>query len=518
MHGEARRVKLLVGFAAGGGLVLAMSFGLTRLALDSAVSSAANIPFAGNLDPSFGSGGVVTHSHAANQPAGVGGVVVQPDGKIVVAVGSELLARYLSNGSPDPSFGNGGFVENQFTYPAFMRAVVLQPDGKIVVAGDSFLPGDPNPVGEFMLARYNPDGSLDSSFGTGGVTNTAFPEPGPSWSASADALVVLPDGKIVAGGTAGWDDGAFCGPPSMFALARYTSDGVLDATFGDGGIVQTGFLGEDQFGGIAVQPDGKIVASGSGDGAACPRPPPRSHVAAAPQPTTIALVRYDSDGSLDPSFGTGGKVTTSPAASYYGGAGPPVLEDGKILVVGGDGDHSGSDFLVLLRYRTGGSLDSIAEIRHVIAPPTAVLAQKDGKILIAVSNSEVVRLLPSGRRDNSFGSGGIVSLPGAMPPTALGLQRDRKILVGSADAYPYDTWRLARLIGGNNCIVPDLGDKTISTATTTLKTSYCRRGRISARFSSRVRRGRVISTTPRRGARLPGGTKVDLVVSNGKRP
>jgi beta-lactam-binding protein with PASTA domain len=97
---------------------------------------------------------------------------------------------------------------------------------------------------------------------------------------------------------------------------------------------------------------------------------------------------------------------------------------------------------------------------------------------------------------------------------ALALQADEKVLVGGAAG---NAWTLARLIGGNNCVVPTLRGKTISQATTTLKKSYCRRGRIATRFSSKVTRGRVISTAPPRGARLPGGTRVELVVSKGKR-
>jgi eukaryotic-like serine/threonine-protein kinase len=99
--------------------------------------------------------------------------------------------------------------------------------------------------------------------------------------------------------------------------------------------------------------------------------------------------------------------------------------------------------------------------------------------------------------------------------TGLALQTDKKVLAGGGAG---DSSTLARLIGGNNCVVPALRGKTVPKADAELKASYCLRGSIAKRFSSAVRRGRVISSVPVRAARLPGGTKVDLVVSKGKRP
>jgi len=117
----------------------AILFGLTFLTLSLlGVSSAANLPLAGSLDPSFGSGGVVTHSLGSGEDPFIGGILVQPDGKIVVAGGSTpgdhglLLARYLPDGSPDPSFGDGGYVETQVGEWAFAESLALHPDGKIV--------------------------------------------------------------------------------------------------------------------------------------------------------------------------------------------------------------------------------------------------------------------------------------------------------------------------------------------------------------------------------------------------
>jgi uncharacterized delta-60 repeat protein len=482
--------------------------------------SVAHLPLAGNLDRSFG-GGFVTHSFGGSESyPSIEGIAVQPDRKIVVTIhsprGDLLLARYLPNGSLDQSFGNGGYAEPQLSYHAFARAVALQPDGKIIVAGVSQPDGD-SILGEFMLARFNPDGSLDTTFGTNGIKNTVIPKSSGTYpDARANAVAVLPSGQILAAGGAAYLDGGDT-HLSSFALVRYTPDGSLDPTFGDGGIVQTAFIGQDTLAGIAVQPDGKIVASGTG-----------GLLGHGTDVETIALARYEPDGSLDSTFGTAGKVTTPPKFSYFGGpttldGGPPTLQHGKIVVAA---SHAGetSAFLVIARYDGTGRLDStfgkhgFAKIRGVTASisedgirtPSAVVTQNDGKILIPAINS-VLRLQPNGQLDPSFGRGGIVSIRDRI--SSLALQAGQKILVGGARGH---AWTLARLLGGNNCVVPKLRGKTVSEARKKLKTWYCRTGRISRLFSNRVAKGHVISTAAPLGDRLPGGTKVDLAVSRGK--
>jgi uncharacterized delta-60 repeat protein len=500
----------------------AIFFGLAFLTLCLlGVSFAANLPLAGSLDPKFGSGGVVTHSLGSGEYPSISAIAVQPDGKIVVAGGSSpgdhglLLARYLSNGSLDPSFGDGGYVETQTGDYAFARAVSLQPDGKIVVAGGSYQ-GDDNYLFVFTLARYNSDGSLDTTFGTDGITNTPIPVGQPDSAAGANAVAILPSGNILAAGGGYWGDPT--APSGSFVLTEYSSDGSLEPTFGNGGIVQTQFYGDDSLSGIAVQPDGKIVATGTGGLAGHGQ-----------DIETIALARYEPDGSLDHAFGTGGKVTTRPELHYDGG--PSALQGAKIVVAGFTRPNSVSnDFPVLARYEANGHLDptfgkhGFEEIRRIRGDaglqgqPTAVLAQSDGKLLIAAANS-VVRLKPNGRLDESFGKGGIASLTSAVGTSTLAQQADGKILVGGNSGNtqgPSDTWILARLMAGNNCVVPSLNGKTVLKASSQLKASYCSTGHVSKRFSTRVARGRVISTAPLRGDRLPDGTKVDLTVSKGK--
>lgn len=177
---------------------LAIFVGLALLALGPIGSSSARNStapgtlnqVAGTLDQYFGFGSVVTHTPVPNESAWIQAVAVQPDGKIVVASGSGgehglLLARYLPSGAPDTSFGDGGYVETPVGDWAGAGAMAVQPDGKIVVAGTRSPQAGEDVTSEFLLARYNQDGSLDTSFGTDGITSTVIPvSPPPSTPAS----------------------------------------------------------------------------------------------------------------------------------------------------------------------------------------------------------------------------------------------------------------------------------------------------------------------------------------------
>src|SRR5438046_618184 len=153
-------------------------------------------------------------------------------------------------GDLDTTFGTGGRVVTDFGGSEETPALALQPDGRIVVAGSSVLVFGFN----FALARYNPDGTLDLSFGQGGRVLTSFGR-----SERARSLALQPDGRIVVAGSSGFD----------FALARYNPDGSLDSSFGVGGKVTTDFSGtgrfEEEAHAVALQPDGKIVVAGTAD-------------------------------------------------------------------------------------------------------------------------------------------------------------------------------------------------------------------------------------------------------------
>jgi uncharacterized delta-60 repeat protein len=276
----------------------------------------------GSLDTSFDGDGIVTTNFPSAQPFDQAfAVAIQADGKIVAAGETAgccftfALARYNTDGTLDTSFGNSGRVTTDFNLFSIdsVSALAVQADGKIVAGGyGSFGLGGND---DFALARYNTDGSLDMSFGSGGRTTTDFGGGTISSVCTSDRandIVIQPDGKIVAAGVTGFR--AFC---STAAVARYNSDGSLDTSFGSGGKV-TG--SQEEVKGLALQPDGKLVGVGTGylPGGFC---------------CAFVLGRYLQSGSLDPGFGQGGQVHTP-----LGSAADVVLQaDGKIVAAGATG-------------------------------------------------------------------------------------------------------------------------------------------------------------------------------------
>jgi uncharacterized delta-60 repeat protein len=289
----------------------------------------------GSLDPSFSGDGKQTTDFGAGDRAS--GLVLQSDGKIV-ALGYTLrggggqdfaLARYNPDGSLDPSFSGDGKQTTDFGGTMDeARDVALQPDGKIVAVGSAF--GDAR---DFALARYTPDGSLDATFSADGKQSTDL-----GADDAASSVAIQFDGKIVAAGYAGGGDFE---SPTDFALARYNSDGSLDASFSGSGVQSTDLGGDDAASGVALQPDGKIVAVGyAGPGGVY----------------DFALTRYNPDGSLDPSFSGDGKQTT-----HFDGNdaawGVALQSDGKIVAVGHAGVGARPGDFALARYNADGSLD-----------------------------------------------------------------------------------------------------------------------------------------------------------------
>jgi uncharacterized delta-60 repeat protein len=215
----------------------------------------------GSLDNSFSSDGIITTNFGTNYNDAYA-VAIQPDGKIVAAGrafdGAQFnfaLARYIPQGVLDDSFLSGRVVTNIDNKGGLARAVAIQPDGKIVAAGYVESGGDH----DFALARYNPDGFPDNSFGGDGSFVTALT----SGDEEITSMILQPDGKIVVAGN------TFTGPQatnSDFALIRYLSNGTRDNSFGANGLVTTSFSNiEDIVHALALQPDGKIVAAGSTD-------------------------------------------------------------------------------------------------------------------------------------------------------------------------------------------------------------------------------------------------------------
>jgi uncharacterized delta-60 repeat protein len=258
---------------------------------------------AGALDPTFGNGARCVTTSLCNSADEADSVLVQPDGKILAAgaawsAGGIYQAgpvRYNANGSLDNSFGTGGEVLGPTEGTSTVNSsVALYPttgtsnDGKIVLA--SFCTS-------FSVARYNPNGSLDSSFGTNGSATASFGSTlGTAFGTSS--AVIQPDGKIVAVGTSSDE--------KTLELARFNTDGSLDTTFGQGGLVTTTLvengLAEGSLRGqtLLLQPDSGLIVTTDAAGGG------KYH---------WALVGYNADGSLNNSFGTGGIVNTRPVGS-----------------------------------------------------------------------------------------------------------------------------------------------------------------------------------------------------------
>ena len=313
----------------------------------------------GTLDPTFGAGGQVTTDLGGSDAAFAG--ILQPDGKVVVVGGSSndsALVRYLPDGSLDPAFGVGGVVTTDLGGFDQILAVDLQPDGKIVVAGRSDQ--------DMVLARFTSAGALDPSFGAAGIMTTDFTDLGFGGDERWNAVVVQPDGNIVAGGKT---------VPSAIggdiALARFTSTGTLDPTFGAGGRVTTDVGSQhDAVNGLALQPDGKIVAAGVADNG---------------PPSNFVVVRYDTSGTPDPGFGIGGKVFTD-FGGPDGAADVALQPDGKIVAAGGDPTH-----IAIARYNANGTPDALFGVNGTIetafpafgeVTAEGVVLQPDAKIVV----------------------------------------------------------------------------------------------------------------------------------------
>jgi uncharacterized delta-60 repeat protein len=285
----------------------------------------------GNLDPSFGGDGIVTTAVSGGTDeilalAPLAGGMLVAAGRTFDGAGFDyVVARYLPDGSPDPSFGGDGVVTTSFGADDRAWGVAVQHDGKIVVAGNSCTPAGC----DFALARYDEDGSLDTSFGGDGTVVTA---PGGPGTGGAFAVAAAPHGRIVAAGLRCSGIGA---SDCDFALVRYLPDGSLDPSFGGDGAVLTSFgPGVDQAYGVAVEPNGTIVAAG------------RSFNGA---DYDFAVVRYAKDGSLDAAFGTAGTVTTAIGPGDELAGGIALRGDGDVVVAGHTFNGTDLDF-ALARY------------------------------------------------------------------------------------------------------------------------------------------------------------------------
>jgi uncharacterized delta-60 repeat protein len=413
--------------------------------LVTAVPAASAAP--GTLDVSFGVGGGLRTNFGGSYDWAYA-TAIQPDGRILAAGVSDAkgtydfaLARYTSTHDLDPSFGRNGVVLTDFGHSYdWAYALALQPDGRIVVAGVSDVSGSK----DFALARYNPDGTPDFSFGRNGRTVLALR------SLTTDiihGIVIQPDGKIVAAGVT-YEDVVTLRPHGDFMVARFLPDGRPDLGFGIGGVTTTDFSDEsyDEPYAVVLQPDGKVVLAGYTNSGGGP-----GVLFGADQ---LALARYLPNGLLDPSFGQEGKVVFDAGSLDERLLALALAPDGS-LVAGGytNGERRGD--LLLARVRPDGSLDtrfgntgkgfSINDLGTNSERISSLVLEPNGKIVAGgqtavFDNADfaVFRYDPDGAFDRSFGRGGLATFDfGGREDRvhAIALQPDGKIVaVGQSEA------------------------------------------------------------------------------------
>jgi uncharacterized delta-60 repeat protein len=385
----------------------------------------------GDLDPSFGGDGLVTTGFSGVSDYAQD-LVLQPDGKIIAAGpgGTDFaLARYNADGSLDTSFGGDGKVTTDFGGSDFAAALALQPDGRIIAAGTG------NGT-DFALARYNADGSLDSGFGGGdGVVTSDLGSSDAIW-----AITLRSDGRIVA---AGENNG-------NFALARYNADGSLDSDFGEGdGIALNDLGGYDVVVGLTRQLDSKILAAGIGGGT-----------------DDFVVARYNADGSLDTGFGGGDGLAVENLGGYDHAADLAVQPNGKIIAVGGGGSEKAT--FVIARYLADGSLDTgfggdgivTTDLGAFGSHAYAVASESDGQFLVAGAGEDDFVLghyNVDGSLDTDFGGDGAVVTDyfgDTDYGSALVVQPDGRIIVGGGarnfGSFNDDSFALARYLGDDS--------------------------------------------------------------------
>lgn len=320
------------------------------------------------------------------------------------AAAGALPAR--ADGMLDPSFGNGGLVTTGFPPPPppfwsadGVASIAVLPDGRMVAAGRSSTEPTTPGVG---VARYLASGALDTTFGAAGRVRIECASFG--LGNGGEAVLVQPDGKIVLVSTC---------PGGLFTVARLNSDGAPDASFGTGGVVSTPFRGFALVVAGLLQPDGRIVAVGSGS-------------PAGGGPVAPMAARYEANGALDPTFGTAGQVTLPLPQEFAVGA-AALQPDGKIVIAGRYLTAGATDF-ALVRLLPNGAPDpsfdgdglAVADVTGNEASRSVVVLP-DGRLVVAGAHDgdfALVRFSSAGALDTTFGTGGLATASFGAPVTA----------------------------------------------------------------------------------------------------
>ena len=374
---------------------------------------ASSIPGVSGLDSSFGVGGYSSTGQAWSLSSVFPDMAIQTDGAMVTlsqtdgsATNSWRLSRRTATGTVDTSFGNQGVVTTTFTSvtQTAPTAIAIQSDGKILAAGH--VSGGVTIFNDMIVVRYNTDGSVDTTFASGGILRVER-----TTHTIVNDLIVLGDGSIMVGG----------GEAGKLFLAKLTSAGALDSTFGTGGILNTSAVPGFSFGNIkslTIQSDGKILAAAT----------VQDNFTLA---TSISVVRYLPNGTLDSSFDVDGmqQIDNNPNAVSFPIVGDIAIQpDGKIVVAGTDRiSQANNDNWTVVRINSDGSKDLtfgnngslVFDFNGLNDSANDVVVQPDGAIILmgaafvsgTGTDPAFIRLNANGTLDTTFGSGGKLVLP-----------------------------------------------------------------------------------------------------------
>jgi uncharacterized delta-60 repeat protein len=402
----------------------------------------------GSLDDCFGLGGITSNSfelYIPNSNDVISAIEQKKNGKTIVAgttytsngeSRSFAIAQYNLDGSLDNDFGAFGKLTTVVSpFDASATSLAIQSDGKIIAAGYQF--GFNNSNYDFLVIRYNSDGSLDTSFdgdsfmigypGNGKVVTSIGPSNGISRD-QAFAVSLQTDEKIVVAGF------TFNGLVLDWALARYNTDGSLDNTFdGDGKLITDLGSADDVATSITIQSDNKIIVAGRY----------ATNYGLYGAISDFALARYNTNGSLDNTFDSDGKLTTAFSVGSNDKIDDvKVQQNGKIVVSGFSNTN-----LALARYNTNGSLDNtfdsdgklITSLNASLYYGSITLSlQRDEKI-VASGGDTLARYNPNGSLDTTFGSSGLVNIPSGIGILDSIIQSDGKIVLGGTFPNSYQT-------------------------------------------------------------------------------
>lgn len=378
----------------------------------------------GSLDSTFGENGKQTTRVNNGEDDIVNSLGIQSDGKIIAGGNHFDLFRYTSNGAPDSSFnGSGKKIVNTGLNGQTSNSLTIQADDKIVAAGYAV-----NGVySDFVVTRINNNGSLDSAFDEDGIQVTNIASSSDDYG---NSVAIQNDDKIIVAGYSVFYSEA--NAPAHLAVSRYNADGSPDISFNKGGkLIGSSDQGSTTFNDVAVQPDGRVVAAGlTWNGSNY----------------DFAIIRYNSNGSPDSSFNNNGQQITDLGSDEQQ---PHIIiqKNDKIILAGTAGQVN-SSAVSLMRYNNDGTPDStfgtggkvISDLGYLFANATAVAAQNDDKIIVAVNTVDdgfnsgfiIARYNPDGTIDSTFGNNGVKTFSQdqfAFFGLSLTVQKDDKILI-----------------------------------------------------------------------------------------